>query len=207
MTGRRFAAAAALALGVLTAPLAAQNADAPAAPSRDDGLAAWSRIEAVVTHPRCANCHVGPDNIPMWTGPEFDRPGPHGMAINAGESRIGAETLACATCHVTSDAPNEIAHAAPHVGIEWRLAPVEFQWFDVPGADICDRLRDPATNGGRDAAGLVEHLRDDVAHQGFVLWGWQPGGDREPAPGTLEDHIRDMGVWGAAGQPCPGDAG
>ena len=198
LTAARFCAAtgfAALTLCALPTPSRAQ----------DDGLAAWARIEAVVTHPRCANCHTGPDNIPMWSGPEFDPDRPHDMAVNAGDSRMGVETIACATCHITSDAPNDVAHAAPHVGLDWRLAPVEFQWFGITGPEICAQLRDPARNGGRDAAGLVEHLRDDVAHQGFVLWGWQPGEGREPAPGTLADHIRDVEIWGAAGQPCPGD--
>ena len=37
----------------------------------------------------------------------------------------------------------------------------------------------------------------------FVAWGWVPGGDREPAPGTYEDHLMDVAMWGAAGQPCP----
>ena len=35
--------------------------------SRAEGLQAWKRIEAVVTHPRCANCHVDARAIPIWT--------------------------------------------------------------------------------------------------------------------------------------------
>lgn len=177
---------------------------APAAdPLRAVGLAAWDRIYAVTSHPRCANCHVGPDNVPMWTGPSFARPGPHGMNINAGESRIGVEALVCSTCHAMSEAPNDLPHAPPHVGLPWQLAPVEFQWFGKTSAEVCAQLSDPDRNGGRDAAGLVEHIRDDAAHRGFVLWGWTPGGTREPAPGTIKDHIADLETWAAAGQPCP----
>ncbi|MDC0663437.1 hypothetical protein N6L25_12770 [Marinobacter sp. SS21] len=80
---------------------------------------------------------------------------------------------------------------------------MEFAWFGKSGAEICQQLKDPARNGGRDALGLIEHLRDDASHHGFVLWGWNPGGNREPVPGTLEVHIADVGLWGAAGQPCP----
>lgn len=59
--------AAPLALAV---PLWAQDITAPPMPepgsvTEAQALDAWTRIEAVVTHPRCANCHVGPDNVPM----------------------------------------------------------------------------------------------------------------------------------------------
>jgi hypothetical protein len=171
--------------------------------SRAEGLEAWKRIEAVVTHPRCANCHVGRDNIPMWTVVGENKTRPHGMNIRAGESRIGAGTLVCSACHMTSTAPNEVPHAPPHVRIPWQLAPVEFVWFGKTGAEICVQMRDPKRNGGRDAAGLVEHLRHDAEQNGFIPWGWNPGGGRSTPPGTFESHAKDVAMWGAAGQPCP----
>ncbi len=197
---------AVLVAGAALLPLAVSMAAAQQSPgtvSKADGLAAWKRIEAVVTHPRCANCHVGTDNIPMWTGLGFSKNRPHGMNVQAGTSRIGAESIACSTCHMKSTAPNTVPHAAPHVGLDWQLAPVGFQWFGRTPAQICVQLSDPKRNGGRDAAGLVKHLREDAAHKGFVQWGWQPGGGREPAPGSLDAHIKDVQVWGAAGMPCP----
>lgn len=136
--------------------------------SRDEGLKAWKRIEAVVTHPRCANCHVGPDNIPMWTIVGENKNRPHGMNISADTSRAGARDLPCGTCHVTSTAPNTNAHAPPHAGIPWQLAPVDFVWYGKTGAEICQQLRDPKRNGGRDAAELVQHLRHDAARHGFI---------------------------------------
>jgi len=171
--------------------------------SKAEGLAAWKRIEAVVTHPRCANCHVGRDNIPMWTVAGENKTRPHGMNIGAGASRIGAETLVCSTCHMTSTVPNEVPHAPPHVGIPWQLAPVEFVWFGRAGAEICVQMRDSKRNGGRDAAGLVAHLRHDAEQNGFIAWSWNPGGRRSTPPGTFEGHVTDMAMWGAAGQPCP----
>jgi len=39
--------------------------------SLEEGLLAFQRIYEVVSHPRCANCHVGADNIPMWSGPSL----------------------------------------------------------------------------------------------------------------------------------------
>lgn len=198
----------ALVLALIPAAAAGYDLTPPAGPvSEAEGLAAWARIEAVVTHPRCANCHVGPDNLPMWSGPEFAQDGPHGSAISGGESRIGAETLLCSSCHMTSERPNSLPRAAPHAGLDWRLAPVEMQWFGVDGAGICAQLADPARNGGRDGAGLAEHLAEDADHKGFVHWGFHPGPGRTPAPGSVQDHIDDMLIWTAAGQPCPAPAG
>lgn len=61
--------------------------------SETDGLLAFDRIFEVVSHPRCSNCHVDESNIPMWSGPSYGKTRPHGMHIDAGASRIGAETL------------------------------------------------------------------------------------------------------------------
>ena len=183
----------------------APNKDAlrPGSVSRADGLKAWKRIEAVVTHPRCANCHVDAKAIPIWTPAGESKPRVHGMNIHGGESRIGAEKLACQTCHVTSAMPNDPAPAPLHAGIDWQLAPVDFIWFDKSGAEICQQLRDPKRNGGRDAVGLLEHLRHDASLNGFIPRGWAPGAGRTTPPGTFEDHVKDVAVWGAAGQPCP----
>ena len=113
---------------------ATKDALPPGSVSRAEGLEAWKRIEAVVTHPRCANCHVDANAIPIWTPAGETKPRAHGMNIHGGESRIGAELLTCSTCHMTSTQAN-----------------------------------DPAPS----------------------------------PPGTFEDHVKDMALWGAAGQPCP----
>lgn len=168
----------------------------------ETGLAAWDSIHTVLTHPRCLNCHVGADNVPLWGTVEApDRI--HGMAVNAGESRIGAEGLSCIACHQTSTRPNTVPHAPPHTGMDWRLAPVEFQWTDRTSAEICAQMRDPDRNGGRDAAGLIEHILHDAELIGFITWSFDPGAGREPAPGSLQAHLEDMAVWTAAGMPCP----
>ena len=171
--------------------------------ARQAGLEAWSRIYEVTSHPRCANCHVGSDDRPMWSGPSYGRARPHGMNVRAGPSRIGAETLPCRTCHVTAqDAPdNRRPHAAPQVTDAWRLAPPEAHWFGQDSETICNQLRDVARNGGRSVDDLVDHLGHDV----ILHWAWSPGGTREPAPYSLKAHIYDLRLWGAAGQPCPED--
>jgi hypothetical protein len=125
------------------------------------------------------------------------------MNIHGGESRIGAETIRCSTCHMTSTAPNDPAPAPLRAGIDWQLAPVDFIWFGRSGAEICTQLKDPKRNGGRDAVGLLEHLRHDASLSGFIPRGWEPGAGRTTPPGTFEDHVKDVARWGAAGQPCP----
>ncbi|WP_306144707.1 hypothetical protein [Roseibium sp. MMSF_3412] len=171
--------------------------------TQEMGLTAWAKIHAVASHPRCTNCHVGADNVPLWTRNPGDPPRAHGMAVNAGESRIGAEGLSCRTCHQTSKRPNQVSNAAPHTGMHWQLAPKEMQWTGKSSTEICKQLRDPDRNGGRDADGLVEHILDDMKETGFITWAFNPGGNREPAPGGLRAHLQDMALWTAAGMPCP----
>lgn len=195
--------AALLALPTAVSAQVEINPPAEGSVSEADGRAAWERIYEVTSHPRCANCHVGEDNIPMWSGPSYGSDRPHGMNINAGESRIGIETLLCSTCHTTSSQGNADEHMPPRVELDWQLPPVEFAWFGKSSAEICAQLSNPDLNGGRDALGLAEHLRDDASHGGFVGWGWSPGGNRVPVPYSLQEHINDVLAWGAAGMPCP----
>jgi len=162
-----------------------------------------SRIFEVASHPRCANCHTGPSDRPMWSGPAYGKTRPHGMNIRAGDSRIGAELLMCSTCHTTSKQTdkndNNVPHAAPRVAMAWRLAPVEAHWFGRSSLQICEQLRDPELNGGRTMQELAEHLDHDL----ILHWAWSPGGGREAAPYSLQEHIDDILAWGVAGYPCP----
>ncbi|MEM7259308.1 MAG: hypothetical protein AAF404_18170 [Pseudomonadota bacterium] len=167
--------------------------------STEEGLQAWARVYEVASHPRCANCHTGPSDQPMWSGPSYGKTRPHGMNVRAGASRMGVETLACQTCHSTSEHQQDIAHAAPRVGMAWRLAPVESHWFGRSSKQICEQLKDPATNGDRSITQLAEHLNHDL----ILHWAWSPGPGREPAPYSLQEHINDLLAWGAADTPCP----
>ena len=137
----------------------------------------------------------------MWSGPSYGRTRPHGMNINAGESRIGAETLLCSTCHAYNEGQSDHPHAAPQVAMEWQLAPVEAAWFGKSSDHICAQLRDPARNGGRDMMDLAAHLDHDL----ILHWAWNPGGTREPAPYSLQEHVNDILIWGVAGFPCRED--
>ncbi len=194
-----------VALLFLTSPVLAQDAKVTIEPpakgsvSLVEGLAAWDRIYQVASHPRCSNCHVGDSDQPMWSGPSYGVPRPHGMNIRAGESRIGAETIPCRTCHVSRQNDGTARpHMAPTVASAWQLPPVEADWFGKTSDEICAQLRDPARNDGRTFLEIADHLGHDV----ILHWAWTPGGGREPAPFSLQEHIHDLLIWGVAGMPC-----
>lgn len=193
---------AALALAAAPA-LAEVDITPPAAATEAEGLEAWARIYEVASHPRCSNCHTGASDRPMWSGPSYGKTRVHGMNIRAGESRIGAEYIPCQTCHTTKsedwDNANAMPHTAPRVAMFWQLAPVEADWFGRSSVQICEQLRDPARNGDRDMLALAEHLDHDL----ILHWAWNPGGGREPAPYSLQEHVNDILIWGVAGMPCP----
>jgi hypothetical protein len=53
-------------------------------------------------------------------------------------------------------------------------------WEGKSIGEICQQIKDPNRNGGRDLALVHEHMaKDDL-----VAWGWEPGTGRDPAPGT-----------------------
>ena len=156
----------------------------------------WAKIFEVFSHPRCANCHVPEDNRPRWSGPSYGEARFHGMSINGGESRIGAEGLPCATCHAEANAP--VPHGppgAPH----WALAPVEMVWWDQSSAEVCAQIKDEDRNGGRTLAEVAEHIAEDP----LVLWGWEPGPGREPPPYSAAEVAQFVRDWSEAGAACP----
>lgn len=196
----------AILLSSAVAPLAETVSVVPPAQgsvTSQQALEAWSRIYEVTSHPRCSNCHVGANNRPMWSGPTYGKTRQHGMRINAGESRIGAETIVCSTCHTTKsedwEKANVMPHTAPRVTMDWQLAPVEAEWFGKTATEICNQLKDPARNGDRSFMDIADHLDHDV----ILHWAWNPGGGREPAPYSLQEHVNDVLTWGVGGMPCP----
>lgn len=112
--------------------------------AQDAGLEAWTRIHEVFSHPRCANCHVGPDNVPMWSGLSYGpKARPHGMNIKGGASRKGAEYIACTACHTHHN--SQVPHGPPGAHV-WQLPPASMQWFAsrAPRSALRSKTR-PAT--------------------------------------------------------------
>ena len=64
--------------------------------------------------------------------------------------------------------------------------------------ELFRQLRDPAQNGNRTPAEIVEHLRTPL-----VLWGWNPGEGRKPIPMPYEEFLGYMTEWVQKGAVCP----
>lgn len=64
---------------------------------------------------------------------------------------------------------------------------------------LCEQLKDPERNGGKDMAALVQHVSADP----LVLWGWSPGHGRKPVPVAHADFVAAFKRWADAGAPCP----
>lgn len=181
-------------------PAAGQDSAAGStAADRRAGLAEWETIHAVFAHPRCANCHVE-DDRPRWSGAHYGTTGVHAFNVRRGDdgAGFGNAGLRCTTCHFETNSP--VLHGppgAPH----WHLAPVEMAWFDRSSAEICNQIKDPERNGGRTLDEVAHHVLTDA----LVLWGWEPGPGREPAPGSAEETFAAIERWAEAGAPCPED--
>jgi hypothetical protein len=78
-------------------------------------------------------------------------------------------------------------------------APASMGWEGRALGEICEQIKDPARNGGKDMAALLHHMAEDS----LVGWGWSPGAGREPAPGTQAGFGALMRAWAEAGAHCP----
>ncbi|RWD05786.1 MAG: hypothetical protein EOS58_08870 [Mesorhizobium sp.] len=184
----------------LAAPFAAAQESQSPAPVKVDaarGLPEWDKVYKVFSHPRCADCHVA-DDRPRWSGAHYGGTRVHGFNVQRGSdgSGFGNPGLRCTTCHFSS---NSKALYGPPGAENWHLAPAEMVWFGKSSAEICAQIKDPARNGGRSLQDVALHVRDDK----LVAWGWAPGADREPAPGSAEETYNAIENWMAAGAPCP----
>jgi hypothetical protein len=147
-------------------------------------------VADVLEHPRCMNCHPRSD-IPLQT----DLRRVHQMNIQRGPADMGAPGAPCAACHGSANREIAGVPGAPH----WQLAPLSMGWQGLGRAELCRALTDPALNGERDLAALVEHMSVDP----LVLWGWAPGVDLTPVPVPHSDFVVQLMAWAEAGGPCP----
>jgi hypothetical protein len=185
-----------------TAVLAACGAKSPSATSGNTGvspeagLAAFETVRSVLQHPRCQNCHPRSD-VPL----QGDDGHPHNQNVLRGEDGHGMVGERCTTCHGPMNPPDSYgAHTPPGVSTGWRMPPPEQRLVFVgvaPGA-LCEQIKDPARNGGKDMAALRTHLDDPL-----VVWAWTPGFGRTPPPVGRQAFLDAWQAWAAAGAPCP----
>jgi hypothetical protein len=65
--------------------------------------------------------------------------------------------------------------------------------------EVCEQLKNPARNGGRNLAQILDHMAKDT----LVGWAWRPGQGRTAAPGTQEEFGRLIEAWIDTGAFCP----
>jgi hypothetical protein len=181
--------ATAVALGTSDRRLAAQDS------AHADSVAAFERVVPVFRHPRCSNCHTVTD---------FPRQGDdqhrHILNIRRGPDGHGAPAQRCQTCHQRA---NQVASGVPGANEDWHLAPLSMGWEGLSNAELCRHLLDPARNGGRSGAGVLDHLGTNL-----VRWAWSPGvtrtgAGRTPPPIDYDTFIRDARRWIESGAACP----
>jgi hypothetical protein len=196
--------AAVLSLGIVS--LVGESLGQPAAPPATElrpasafagiadpharAVALFAEAGKVLTHARCVNCHPASDR-PLQT----DRMQPHQPLVVRGANGHGAPAMACGTCH--GPANFDPARVPGHP--EWHLAPASMAWEGRTLGQICEQIKDPARNGGKDMAALVHHMAEDS----LVGWAWSPGPGRTPAPGTQVAFGELIRAWAGAGAHCP----
>jgi hypothetical protein len=72
-------------------------------------------------------------------------------------------------------------------------------WEGKTLSEICVQLKDPRRNGGRDIAAILKHVTSDS----LVLWAWEPGPGRAPAPGSNAEFAKLLMAWAETGAHCP----
>jgi hypothetical protein len=190
------AKSAALAIALMAVAIGCLGwAAASPAASKEEGIAAFETVRAVLQHPRCQNCHI-PGDAPL----QFDQGSPHAMNVRRGPEGSGSPGLACATCHGQANPPAAWGEHMPPGAPNWKLPPPERKmvFIGLSSGDLCRLMKDPAKNGGRNFAALEKHVSEDA----LVGWGWHPGVGREAVPISREEFVAKFKTWTAAGGPC-----
>jgi hypothetical protein len=165
-------------------------------PDRAAGLAAFETVRGVLQHPRCQNCHPSGD-APL----QGDDGHVHNQNVQRGPTGNGMVGEECSTCHGPANPPSAYGeHVPPGNAKSWHMPPPEQKLVFVgvePGA-LCEQIKDPARNGGKDMAALRTHLDDPL-----VVWGWAPGFGRAPVATPRDTFLTAWDTWARAGAPCP----
>lgn len=159
-------------------------------------VALFEEAGRVIAHPRCVNCHPATER-PLQT----DNGRPHQPPVFGMASGMGSPAMPCTSCHGRDNftlVGTGVGSMPGHP--KWQLAPLEMAWEGKSLGYICRQIKDPARNGGKDTAALLEHM----AHDDLVGWGWNPGAGRTPAPGTQETFGLLIKAWIETGAECPG---
>lgn len=149
-------------------------------------------IEAtrVMLSPRCTNCHPVSDSPAQGDFAQL-----HDPPVARGPDDRGVVGLACASCHQDRNLELARVPGAP----DWHLAPKEMAWVGHTASQLCEQIKDPKRNGNKTLAQIAEH----AGHDKVVAWGWAPGHDRVPAPGSQATFGALIEAWVRDGAFCP----
>ena len=184
-----------LIVGLYLANFHQLRAFTPAPDQHAESLRAFTVVVSVLTSPRCLNCHI-PGASPL----QGDAGAPHNMNVKRGPDGRGTPAMRCSNCH--QDQNSATLHAPPGRP-DWRLPPPDMRlaWQGLSVGEICRAVKNPATNGGKTPAQLIEHVRDDP----FVNWGWNPGPGRSIPPASHDEFVTQMTAWLQTGAACPNE--
>jgi hypothetical protein len=158
--------------------------------TRERSRALFVEAGKAILSPRCMNCHPKGDSPTQG-----DDMHPHVPRIVRGMDGHGPTALACTTCHQAANFDPANVPGNP----QWHLAPAAMAWQGLSLGQICRQMTDVKRNGGKTLAQIQEHMASDP----LVGWGWAPGGNRAPAPGTQAQLGALMKAWVATGAVCP----
>jgi hypothetical protein len=161
-----------------------------------DPLVAFERVRVVLQDPRCQNCHP-PGDAPL----QGNEGRAHDQNVLRGPDGQGSLGLACSTCHAQVNPPASYGPNMPPGAPGWHMPPPDMKmvFVGMSSGPLCDQLKDPKRNGGKDLAALLHHVSEDP----LVLWGWSPGLGRKPVGVSHADFVAAFVAWASAGAPCP----
>jgi hypothetical protein len=151
--------------------------------------ALFGEASRVLLNPRCVNCHPSGDVPLQRQGLLHDPP-----VLRGAEDR-GVVGMECTSCHQDQNLDLARVPGAPN----WHLAPLSMAWAGRDASSVCEQIKDPARNGGKSLSQIVDHSQ----HDALVAWGWAPGSEREPAPGSQAQFGALVAAWVETGAECP----
>lgn len=167
----------------------------PADPKRlqtEESIRHFVEASKTLRHPRCMNCH------PAGERPtQGDDMHAHIMNVQRGRDDKGLPGMRCASCHNEANNRYSQVPGAP----KWALAPRSMAWQGLSDRDLCMAIKDTKKNHGMTIEELVHHNGQDK----LVSWGWEPGANRKPIPGTQKEFGEIIRKWADSGAACPGD--
>jgi cytochrome c5 len=155
--------------------------------------AAFNRAWTVFVSPRCQNCHPSGD-APL----QGDDSHVHIQDVKRGPDGKGVYGMKCNTCHQVANLPgNNMPPGNPN----WHLPPADMKMViqGETAGQFCRQLKDPAKNGHRNLAQIIEHVSSDE----LVGWGWNPGDGRTLPPLDRPEFVAAMKAWVDNGAACP----